>query len=58
MYLILNPTSMRNYTSLEAYRYVESGHVQVVYYYDVADSPYCFLRAAVTPSMRTRLNPT
>ncbi|WAR20906.1 hypothetical protein MAR_014880 [Mya arenaria] len=61
-YLILspalfNPTSMRNYKSLEDYRYVESKHVQVVHYYNVEDSPYCFLRAAVTPSMRTRDKP-
>ncbi|WAQ97892.1 ING4-like protein [Mya arenaria] len=65
-YLILspalfNPTSMRNYKSLEAYRYrniyVESKHVQVVHYYNVEESPYCFLRAAVTPSMRTRDEP-
>ncbi|WAR26954.1 ING4-like protein [Mya arenaria] len=61
-YLILspalfNPTSMRNYKSLEAYRYVGSKHVQVVHYYNVEESPYCFLRAAVTPSMRTRDEP-
>ena len=39
------------------FRYVESKHVQVVHYYNVEDNPYCFLRAAVIPSMRTRDEP-
>ena len=39
------------------FRYVESKHVYVVYYYNVEDSPYCVLRAAVIPSMRTRDEP-
>lgn len=38
-------------------RYVESGHVQEVKYSDDPDSPYCFLKAGIIPSMRTKDKP-
>lgn len=40
------------------FRYVVSGHVQVVMYHSVSEeSPYCLLKTKVTPSQRLRDKP-
>ncbi|CAC5408719.1 unnamed protein product [Mytilus coruscus] len=59
LYLIETPSmfsksSMKAYKSLEAYRYVESGHVDQIKIYDVNGSPFCFLKADVVGSMKIR----
>lgn len=55
-YLIEKPCvytkeSVKVYKSLEAYNYVQNGHVQKVYYAN-ADEDFCFLKAQVLPSQR------
>ncbi|CAG2217991.1 unnamed protein product [Mytilus edulis] len=54
---MFNKSSMKAYKSLEAYRYVESGHVDQIKIYDVNGSPFCFLKADVIGSMKIRDKP-
>ncbi|XP_053404526.1 uncharacterized protein LOC123534786 [Mercenaria mercenaria] len=62
-YLIETPgsytrESLKAYKSLDAYRFVISGHVQVIEYHDIGDNvPYCAVRAKVTPSQRITEKP-
>ncbi|CAC5400879.1 unnamed protein product [Mytilus coruscus] len=62
LYLMETPamfskTSMKAYKSLEAYRYVERGHVDQIKIDDVKGSPICFLKADVIGSMKIRDKP-
>ncbi|XP_041374186.1 uncharacterized protein LOC121387226 [Gigantopelta aegis] len=55
---IYNKDSMKAYKSLEAYKYVVSGHVQVVLSNPVDDKcPFIALKSKVTPSQRARDKP-
>ncbi|XP_041354900.1 uncharacterized protein LOC121372566 isoform X1 [Gigantopelta aegis] len=55
---IYNKDSMKAYKSLEAYKYVVSGHVQVVLSNPVDDKcPFMAMKAKVTPSQRARDKP-
>ncbi|XP_061703411.1 uncharacterized protein LOC133515122 [Syngnathoides biaculeatus] len=49
--------SLKAYKSLKAYEYVESGQMHPVFYYNVEQSPYCFLKTKVIPSQRPRDKP-
>ncbi|XP_069108751.1 uncharacterized protein [Argopecten irradians] len=62
-YLVDTPSiytydSMRAFKSLEAYKYVVSGHVQEIFSHHVSDDcPFIALKTKVTPSQRARDKP-
>ncbi|KAL3855785.1 hypothetical protein ACJMK2_014985 [Sinanodonta woodiana] len=49
---------MESFKSIDAYRYIVSGHVkEVLYHCSEEDIPVCFLSAKVTPSQRIKEKP-